>query len=302
MYIQEHISRSPRHSLFSRWKATAALLALILSPLCFTWADDEIENQLKFVYVDNVMTLRHFYSGEHLRFHSDGTLKGDAPVGPWTLDGKIAVTEIHLRGDLLLIKGRRIHQIFDAKDKPHDQLMTIDRYSGKDRDALEEALNNLVAEIEIELPGEKPDHDQVVSAVDKVFLTPGESMVDIVPSYWRAYFAKLEGKPSSTQELKKEPVYFIKPGGGVSAPIRTYTPEPEYSLEARKAKFQGTGVLYLVIDSSGSTRDLQIVRPLGMGLDEKAVEAVSTWKFDAAKKDGKPVAVGVDVEVSFRLY
>ncbi len=91
-------------------------------------------------------------------------------------------------------------------------------------------------------------------------------------------------------------------GGGVSAPRAIYQPDPEYSEEARKAKWQGTVVLWVVIGPDGKTRDIKIVRSLGMGLDEKAIEAVRTWRFEPGKKDGQPVAVQVNVEVNFRLY
>jgi TonB family protein len=91
-------------------------------------------------------------------------------------------------------------------------------------------------------------------------------------------------------------------GGGVSAPKPIFTPDPEYSEEARKAKFQGTVVLWLVIGPDGKAHEIRVARALGMGLDEKAVEAVRTWRFDPAKKDGQPVAVQMNVEVSFRLY
>jgi len=91
-------------------------------------------------------------------------------------------------------------------------------------------------------------------------------------------------------------------GGGVSAPVATYSPDPEYSEEARKAKYQGTVLLSLIVDADGRPRDLQVAQSLGMGLDEKAIEAVRTWKFDPAKKDGHPVPVRISVEVAFRLY
>jgi len=91
-------------------------------------------------------------------------------------------------------------------------------------------------------------------------------------------------------------------GGGVSAPRALETPDPEYSEEARKAKYQGTVVLWLVVGPDGRPRDIRVSRPLGMGLDEKAVQAVRNWKFEPAMKDGKPVAVQINVEVNFRLY
>ena len=92
-----------------------------------------------------------------------------------------------------------------------------------------------------------------------------------------------------------------RPGGGVSNPQVLYQVEPEYSEEARKAKFQGTVVLQLVVDVTGKAVEIKILRPLGLGLDQKAIEAVEKWKFKPGMKDGKPVPVYASVEVNFRL-
>jgi len=91
-------------------------------------------------------------------------------------------------------------------------------------------------------------------------------------------------------------------GGGVSAPRALYAPDPEYSDEARKAHYQGSVILWVVVDANGRPQQVKVARSLGMGLDEKAVAAVRTWKFQPAFKDGHPVAVQVNVEINFRLY
>lgn len=91
-------------------------------------------------------------------------------------------------------------------------------------------------------------------------------------------------------------------GGGVTAPRVLYSPEPEYSEEARKAKYQGTVVLWVVVGSDGRTRDVHVQRSLGMGLDEKAIEAIRQWRFEPGRKDGVAVAVQVNIEVNFRLF
>lgn len=90
-------------------------------------------------------------------------------------------------------------------------------------------------------------------------------------------------------------------GGGVSAPQLLLKVEPEYSEEARKAKYQGTVVLAVVVDENGRARDIRVVRPLGLGLDEKAIEAVQKWKFRPGQLNGKPVPVSASIEVNFRL-
>jgi len=92
-----------------------------------------------------------------------------------------------------------------------------------------------------------------------------------------------------------------KIGGGVSAPVPVYRPEPEYSEEARKAKWQGSVLLAIVVDENGLPQDVRVIRSVGLGLDQKAIEAVQKWRFKPGQKDGKPVPVSANIEVNFRL-
>jgi protein TonB len=93
-------------------------------------------------------------------------------------------------------------------------------------------------------------------------------------------------------------------GDGVSPPKAIFQPEAEFSDEARRAKYEGTVVVTLIVDAQGNPQNVHVSRTLGMGLDEKAVEAVQKYKFKPAmdQKTGKPVPVMVSVEVRFRLY
>lgn len=90
-------------------------------------------------------------------------------------------------------------------------------------------------------------------------------------------------------------------GGGVSAPRLTYKVEPEYSEEARKAKYQGTVVLAIEVWPDGKAHNIRVIRSLGLGLDQKAIDAVQKWRFVPGKKDRVPVKVRANVEVNFRL-
>jgi periplasmic protein TonB len=91
-------------------------------------------------------------------------------------------------------------------------------------------------------------------------------------------------------------------GGGVSPPRVIYQVDPEFSEEARKAKYQGTCTLMLVVDTQGRPKNIRVANSLGMGLDEKAIEAVKNWRFEPSMKDGHPVNVEIAVEVDFHLY
>jgi TonB family protein len=93
----------------------------------------------------------------------------------------------------------------------------------------------------------------------------------------------------------------FKVGGGVSSPTVLVKVDPEYSEEARKAKYSGTVLLQLIVDVDGKAKQIKVVKGVGLGLDEKAVEAVQRWKFLPGKRNGEAVPVYATVEVNFRL-
>jgi TonB family protein len=97
-----------------------------------------------------------------------------------------------------------------------------------------------------------------------------------------------------------EPVEQVA-NGSVAAPTLILKFEPEYSEEARVAKLSGSVLLSIEIDRTGHAVNMAVVKGIGMGLDERAVQAVNQWRFLPAMKDGKPVAVWAQVEVNFRL-
>jgi protein TonB len=90
-------------------------------------------------------------------------------------------------------------------------------------------------------------------------------------------------------------------GGSVLAPRPLTMPDPEYTEQARQAKLQGMCILGLIVGADGKPRDIRVIRKLGMGLDEKAMLAVSQWTFAPATKDGTAVPVQISVQVSFKL-
>jgi protein TonB len=91
-------------------------------------------------------------------------------------------------------------------------------------------------------------------------------------------------------------------GGGVSAPVVLFAPEPEFSEEARKAKVAGNVLVYLQVDTSGHPTHVHVLRGIGLGLDEKAIDAVRQYKFKPAMENGHPVPVEMQVEVNFQIF
>jgi TonB family protein len=91
-------------------------------------------------------------------------------------------------------------------------------------------------------------------------------------------------------------------GGGVSPPVVIHSVDPEFSDEARRAKYQGICLISVIVDAQGNPRNPRVERALGMGLDEKAIEAIKQFKFKPAMKGNTPVPVMITVEINFRLY
>ncbi len=129
----------------------------------------------------------------------------------------------------------------------------------------------------------------------------------MIPFFATGTFAAQNDRALPSAVDKAAPVFIhgelvYRVGRDVIGPRAIFSPDPEYSEEARRAQLQGTCLLWLVVGSDGNTHDVQIVRPLGLGLDEKSIEAIRTWRFEPATKNGQAVAVQINVETSFRLY
>lgn len=103
----------------------------------------------------------------------------------------------------------------------------------------------------------------------------------------------------ANHDTTARPIFHV--GGDVTAPKAIFAPEPEFSEAARKAGYQGTCVLSLIVDTNGRPRDIRLVRKVGMQLHEKAIQALREWTFEPAQKGGKPVEVAIEVEFSFHL-
>jgi TonB family protein len=292
---------------------TVLCLCPLLNVLAVSAEGEDIEKQLRSEYQGKVITLRHFYSGERLRFGADGILIGEAAVGPWTVDGQLQVESIHLRGRILKIEGRRLSMFFDADRNQFRDLSSVrkDERAAKqftkvgDRGWKKTLAKQERIDIEIELVSETPAAREIFLTTNAIFLAPTESLAEVVPSFWHRYFKRQEGRTDDDRSLYA-PLYRMKEGRvleeGVLAPHSLSAPGPEYSEEARKAGYQGTVTMSFVVDTAGTPKDIQITQPSGLGLDEKSVEAVSAWKFEPGQKETRAVSVEMNVETSFRLY
>jgi TonB family protein len=301
-----------------------AMRCLLPAILCLAflrpnlWANtNDLEEYLREHYQSKTFIIRDFLSGNRLSYDSVGLPISHASAGDWTETGFVVVGDHpRIHHNHLFFKAQRIAAVFINKrfqlcplQQPHPE--------GKQGDPV-------FVEIEIKLdPAASP---QAVDALlSKVFLNAQDSLMALVPDYWKPCMSSgLAGKNANclfSSEIlaipgvisaegpapKEIPVVSSSPGifrvgGGVSAPMQSYAPEPEFSEAARALKFQGTATLALLINKDGTTANIRVLQPLGAGLDARAVHAVQTWKFHPAEKNGEPVPVQIAVEVDFRLY
>jgi TonB family protein len=146
--------------------------------------------------------------------------------------------------------------------------------------------------------------EQVLGLAEKTYETSlgADSMLTVAVANRRAALLKQLGRPVPAAAPK--PAVYHPGGNGqnyVSAPHIQSKVEPQYSEEARAQKLQGSIVMSLVVDATGTPTQIAVLRPLGMGLDEQAVAAVSRWKFTPGQRNGAAVPVFSQVEMTFHL-
>jgi TonB family protein len=111
------------------------------------------------------------------------------------------------------------------------------------------------------------------------------------------FLAAAAVSPAFAQDT--DPLYRV--GNGVTPPSVLRKVEPEYSREGERERIQGTAVYSLIVDKNGRARDIELISPIGYGLDEKGLEAIQKWLFKPGEKDGRPVNVRATIEVNFRF-
>jgi TonB family protein len=150
-----------------------------------------------------------------------------------------------------------------------------------------------------------PNHDPRVSFLQlskalNVMFAPGldDSVIATLPAYWQNYFATREGKARA----ERVDASMLRPGGEVKPPKLLTVIDPASNDYAQKNNIAGMVFLHVVVDANGRPGAVTIVRPIGFGLDERAVEAVQHAQFRAGTLNGKPVTEVVNLQVTFRIY
>jgi TonB family protein len=236
-----------------------------------------------------------------LQFGADGKLVEDAKVGPWTVDGQVEVKSVVLVDRTLKIQGRRVWLFFDPFRRQFRDIASVrpgDKTANLFCPETWKEVADHPVEIDLELASDFPDCKEISLAMEAIFLNPSESLVDVIPGFWRSYFAEKNGETQAESEFSEDS---NRVGDGVSAPKPLEVINPQFSEAARQAGFGGTITLSLVVDKDGNPKDIQVVDPAGLGLEEESVEAAQHWKFRPGQKEARPVNVQIQVETGFNL-
>ena len=223
---------------------------------------------------------------------------GPGVVGPELLPGSIPVSKIH-RYDKL-DGAVTLTAVVDASGIPHDVA------SLHEEDAL---LGNFAVKL-IEAEHFKPGTYNGSPSPVAIMVTLGlQTCIRSSKSSGSADIALvLKTLPEQSVAVRAKPqddtsFHPYTVGGPVSAPVPISDPDPSYSVSAKRKKIQGTCWIGLIVDVDGVPQNVRVVKSLEPSLDQKAAEAVETWRFKPAIKDGTtPVPVKITVELSFHLY
>jgi TonB family protein len=294
----------------------AAILPFVSLSIPLRADGQNVQQYLRDQYRGKMFVLRGFQANDVLRYDSSG-LSSNPNSGDWTTDGFVQVSDIHLSDDRLIIKAQRMAVIWS--DTKQFELRPLGRAKDKGKKAIR-------VEISADPGMHNPSAEQVDAVLARIFLTAQDSLAGLVPDYWEpcirggtkgadknCVFApevlaipgvagSAANDSAENSAMSNAPELIRHVTKGMSPPRAAFSPEPAFSDWAREAKYEGVTTLRLVVTEQGLPAHIQIVSPLGYGLDTKAVEAVQRWRFKPAEKDGQPVAVSIMVEVNFHLY
>ena len=273
----------------------AIFCVLALSAPFLLYADlrQNTEKELRNHYRDNTYILRNFYDGSDLKYDVRGDLLSGGRPGIWSLDGFFNVKRVKVKKDKIMLEGTRLLWSYDQKEGK-----TV-YYRSRD-------LNIQIGPFE-----SVPDASTSYAAIQNVFLQKNEFSAS-VPRYWRQFVQKVfeESVAPDPGPVNGEPVvpWFAGDNGPkevVSASIQKSRLieriTPEYPALALRLRVSGMVTFLVTVDEAGIPTVDAIVNPIGVGLEESAIEAISKWRYTPTYLDGDPIPVRATVTVNFAI-
>jgi TonB family protein len=239
-------------------------------------ADSQVRDRLTRKYGGKLFTVRDVPSGTRLRFDADGKPLSPMLPGMFTLDGSLHAESINVRADRIEIVGRRSFLSFNAKSGK------LEEYPTRESFRLEFSRKAGVA----------PD-----TGIDAVLL-PLEEYVKGLPPYWLRLVSGAPILETITDPDTGETVPRASEAQKLTpTPIRRSA--PIYPTDLQDYSISGPVVLRVIVDEKGKPKVVDIVTPMGFGLDQAAINAVNRWEYEPAKRDGMPIKVYVRVLFNF---
>jgi TonB family protein len=262
------------------------LSALLLAPSTSAQAPTpgDIANLVAAKFKNRIVPLRHVLTASTVKYDEAGHLIGKPQGGDWTLHSRFEITAVEFKNGILKLKGNRIAMTFEdwEVDKTPKNLRTSEH-------------------LEIQITVDKSAAFSMDRELKKAFLAATEVLPENLEPQWKR-FVQCQGKPASGDcDFRRGNAPRIEPGGNILEPQLKNMTNPSYTNVARQARLQGTVSLVVIVDQTGTTKDIEVVRPLGLGLDEAAIQKVKTRTFSPGTRAGKPLAVYVEVFVNFSL-
>jgi TonB family protein len=282
--------------------AISVLLGCVLVFPSRTFASDsshDFEVEFRKTYEHQLFSLKNPDSAATIKFDSSGSQTSKALPGPWSTCGLLQVERVSLSSRQIEIFGRRVLLALRASDA--DTTASAPMADAQVTPVLIDRRVHLV----MELSSPPNNIAELNSALSHVF--EGGELMDRVAQYWKPKTTDVETFRQNTPyavlaELEGgRPVYLVHPDV-MQPPKPIHTPDPTYTDSARQKRLTGNATLLAVINEQGFPEILEVVKGLGEGLDTQALIAVADWRFKPAVKDGHPVAVMINVAVSFKLY
>jgi TonB family protein len=233
---------------------------------------DSVKDALNHKYKNHILALRSPFTARDQKFDSSGQPLNARPTGHWLLYGGIYVEKLNLSSDTLRLEGPRA--AFSTEKKNGKPVLV--RFSKSQQ-------------IKIHLDRPLKSFEDAESVMRRVFFLGADAAEHARPEFRRA-----------DDTIADEQIYDFHQDG-VTPPRATFTPEADFSEEARRAKFQGTVHLSIVVDKMGNVARIRLEKARGHGLDERTVEAIKEWRFSPGTREGNPVAIRMGIEMDFRL-
>jgi TonB family protein len=251
-----------------------ALLFLFQNPAGIS-SDEQTRALLTSRYVGKLVTVAGFPSGSRLRFDADGKLLRGTP-GAFTLDGNVHVETVNMRADRVDIVGRRAFLAFNPTIGKLEEHPTQER---------------------ITLEFLRKANTPIEATIEKTLMS-FEQLAKAIPAYWVKYLNGSPVSPTVTDPETGELVPRASEAQGL-IPYSLRQVVPQYPPDIRAYGISGTVLLRVIVDEQGKPRVVDLVAPMGFGLDQAAIDAVHKWDYQPAKKDGKPVKVYLRVQFNF---